>query len=469
MIVGMVSKLDRGQRQLLGLSAVILAVLGLVWLPGYFRQKSFDAKLERAAAQGFPFSPNEIVEDLENQPGVNGAPYYDQLRQRKYAIPVTDREHGRELVTNLVGSDLTDEQWATLEQYLTELGQIFEEIEIGAASDYCYFQRDWADPAGYRFMEVLNIKEIARDLMARVAVNVRRNDWESVDADLKTILQNNRFLATQPSIIGVLGSIGSNLVMCQGIEFMLPIAAKSRKLRAIFRSTIESMPEAWDLTKPLQMEAFEQYWYIENVVAAGRMEEMFEYYSDYTDQPEGMRDAMGEKLAKGHSIFALKSAVLDVWASVLREYKPGQDERQLFEEATAREEQAMARSSIVEAYFMINAAVLGSLPDSLDRARATRRCMLAALAVLEFYADNGSWPVALPSSYIDPFDGEPLRYSHTPDGFRVWSIGPDGVDNLGVTREENEDESDLAVVYPPAAKPYVSQYDTFQELLKASN
>ena len=137
MILGMVSKLDRGQRQLLGLSAAILAVLGLVWFPGYFRQKSFDARLDRATAQGFPFEPSKIVEDLEHQPGINGAPYYDELRQRKYAIPVTDREHGRELVTNLVGSDLTGEQWAILEQYLTELGPIFDEIEIGAAADYC--------------------------------------------------------------------------------------------------------------------------------------------------------------------------------------------------------------------------------------------------------------------------------------------------------------------------------------------
>ena len=87
--------------------------------------------------------------------------------------------------------------------------------------------------------------------------------------------------------------------------------------------------------------------------------------------------------------------------------------------------------------------------------------MLAALDVLEFYADNGSWPVALPSSYIDPFDGEALRYSRTIDGFRIWSIGPDRVDHLGVTYAENEDDYDLAVVYPPVAKPYESQYDKF--------
>jgi hypothetical protein len=51
----------------------------------------------------------------------------------------------------------------------------------------------------------------------------------------------------------------------------------------------------------------------------------------------------------------------------------------------------------------------GRLPDSLD-----------ALC-----------PDILPFVPIDPFSGKPMRYAKTPDGWKIWSVGADNVDNGG--------------------------------------
>ena len=40
-------------------------------------------------------------------------------------------------------------------------------------------------------------------------------------------------------------------------------------------------------------------------------------------------------------------------------------------------------------------------------------------------------PAILPSVPIDPFSGKPMRYAKTADGWKVWSVGPDNVDNGG--------------------------------------
>jgi hypothetical protein len=44
----------------------------------------------------------------------------------------------------------------------------------------------------------------------------------------------------------------------------------------------------------------------------------------------------------------------------------------------------------------------------------------------------------------DPFDGEPLRYAAVDGGFRVYSVGPNGVDNGG-EHESDAEIDDVAV------------------------
>jgi len=40
-------------------------------------------------------------------------------------------------------------------------------------------------------------------------------------------------------------------------------------------------------------------------------------------------------------------------------------------------------------------------------------------------------PDILPSVPIDSFSGKPMRYAKTPDGWKVWSVGMDNLDNDG--------------------------------------
>ena len=84
------------------------------------------------------------------------------------------------------------------------------------------------------------------------------------------------------------------------------------------------------------------------------------------------------------------------------------------------------------------------LPD-LARARdsslshlARVRCTAAGLAVLKYRQEHGTWPESLariaPGMTVlpkDPFDGMPLRYHVTENGFVVYSIGKDRKDDGG--------------------------------------
>ena len=57
----------------------------------------------------------------------------------------------------------------------------------------------------------------------------------------------------------------------------------------------------------------------------------------------------------------------------------------------------------------------------------------AGLAVLQHRDEQGAWPDALPkkAELVDPFPGEPLLYRPGSDGFVLYSVGANGVDDNG--------------------------------------
>ncbi len=91
--------------------------------------------------------------------------------------------------------------------------------------------------------------------------------------------------------------------------------------------------------------------------------------------------------------------------------------------------------SLASWFFPRVAPVLAS--DQLMHAQL--RSTLTALAVERYRSTHGDWPTgltALVPEYLvdvplDPYDGQPLRYSRLTDGVVIYSVGPDGTDNGG--------------------------------------
>jgi hypothetical protein len=79
------------------------------------------------------------------------------------------------------------------------------------------------------------------------------------------------------------------------------------------------------------------------------------------------------------------------------------------------------------------------------RHQALLRCAEAALAAERYHLAEHAWPGDLnalvprylPAIPTDPFDGQPLRMRHLPDGMVVYSIGPDRTDDGGKLNRSN--------------------------------
>jgi hypothetical protein len=82
--------------------------------------------------------------------------------------------------------------------------------------------------------------------------------------------------------------------------------------------------------------------------------------------------------------------------------------------------------------------------------QAQLRTTLSALAAERFRQDHKRWPTSsgeltegkyLSREYLDPYDGKPLRCKTIPEGWIVYSIGPDEIDNDGLLHSSDRMKS----------------------------
>ncbi len=82
--------------------------------------------------------------------------------------------------------------------------------------------------------------------------------------------------------------------------------------------------------------------------------------------------------------------------------------------------------------------------EAVLRVRTLLRSARCALAVDQYRMEKGRWPDGLgdlvpeylESVPLDPFTGDPLLYRATDEGVVVYSVGPDGFDDAGLSQDE---------------------------------
>jgi len=113
----------------------------------------------------------------------------------------------------------------------------------------------------------------------------------------------------------------------------------------------------------------------------------------------------------------------------------------------------------------VSVALLCSLSDMAmradERAFTQRQMLLIALGSAAFRAEYGVYPQSLAAVHayltyvpVDPYSEKPFRYRLENDGFVLYSVGPNGIDEAGLNRDdpgspEDSKADDIALHVPP--------------------
>jgi hypothetical protein len=108
---------------------------------------------------------------------------------------------------------------------------------------------------------------------------------------------------------------------------------------------------------------------------------------------------------------------------------------------------------------------LGKFTAVCQRKHAHMRTLIAGLAAERYRRIHGAWPESLaeltpselPAVPLDPYDDQPLRLQHLPDGIEIYSVGIDGIDDngrLGVGAQLSQPGFDIGVrLWDPSERP----------------
>lgn len=450
MIYGMAGKVSRGRKRLLAVVAAVLAVAGLMVLTAWRQDAKFEAKVAQARAYGFPFEGSDLVQTFDFPESENAALYLEQLRDAHGRISFTDMQLGGELVRHSIKGAFTDEEWAALETHIQESSPVLELLEAAARSQYCYFDRDWNSGMAVMFPEYAEVKGAVRPLLARARIRLRNGDIQGAGEDIAAVQAVSKFVSEQQTMISLLVGLAIDSFVMSLIQTVLPEAATNAEASDMLRERIEANPESWNVLPMLRGQAFETIWVTENL---GDMKD----FAGIADMDEDMRTLFLQSKMPG-AVRALKSATIDIFGPAIRDYEQGSNEREVFEAISERSELAK-RNQLSALFFDILIPTYPALADALDRQRAARLCTLAALDAVDLYRITSTIPDGSakgPHRYTDPFDGEDLRYRRDSEGFRVWSIGANRKDDGGTTRDEDNSNYDVVVVFPPVLTSFES-------------
>ncbi len=291
------------------------------------------------------------------------------------------------------------------------------------------FRREWDLGPNVLFPEYAGMKDLARAATVRAVHEAQRGDDVKALRDLGLAQRIGLWAGEEPTIISALNRIAIETIALDGAELCLA-AAKGRPERiARYVAWLRVAPPKSDLGKALRGEAWMG-------VASGRNLDHFR-----TDHPD-VRLLRHDGLPDGTMQRAMMARILQAWTEAAdatdRFRLPPIELGKRFDAVGAKYETKRGMSQTLVAILFPSVGTMSRAFVNLDAKRAVA---LGFAEAMDVQARTGRWPSTM--SPIDPFTGKPLRLRSDEKGFRVWSVGRDGLDDGGLSRREATKIRDL--------------------------
>ncbi len=313
---------------------------------------------------------------------------------------------------------------AFLAKYKEPLEKMHQAAELGGAARYPI---KFSDGVRLALPHLQQLRRAVRLLKLESEVAAHRNDPRAAAESVCTIFAAARSLKQEPLLISQFVSIAVNGVACSQLERLLPNLAFTEE--ELIRFDRELAANDYD-------QAFRR-------VLLGERAIGFTAFSDPSAwgpeakatgwNPFRKADEAAYLLLMGKYVTASQSAQPSLRDAIAQAHA---DAGAMLNTASARWRYPLTRLAM---------SSVSAVNDAIARAKALQESARTSIAIERYRRLHGETPESLGQltpdfldrAPIDPFDGAPLRYRREAEGYRVYSVGLDGLDQQGVQQDAN--------------------------------
>lgn len=300
----------------------------------------------------------------------------------------------------------------------------------------CSFDRDYGRPSPDIALQELNYLRQAIFLLAEDARSkVVSGDHRGAIADVQTMFLVARHASAEPFLVGMLLAGALETQACETLEFVLN--ASSLSTDELARVEIDAtLNYRRLLERAMRMEEALGLWMLCSVGGQVPIQHAMQMAQILGEQPISNVPHMGldtfYRIALlNDDVAAYRQLLQRHRLSLTESYGEGRKRAEAFDRYLQTNRTGLLASMIVPA--------LVKTEEVVARIEAQRRVALVGLASNRYRAKHGNLPEKLddlttdflPVVPRDPFDGQPLRFKPTADGWIIYSIGQDLIDDGG--------------------------------------
>jgi len=334
------------------------------------------------------------------------------------------------------------------------------------------FHRDWDMGPQLQIPEFEPMRYFVKLLSDRAVCEAAQHKDEACLVDLTSAWRLSSLLGHEPILIGMLVEISGQATVLQGAERCASLRAAAPQFLARLQTFLDSARDRPQFMHALRGEAYQGLVVARNLGAFGGVEGALAALGGGRDDDENSPPPLvpSRVIRTGVPTELLARAFADqhlkYWASIKkmadacggdpvamgRAMDAAAAQFNKEPEAPSSPDTDVTKASLeLEAILMPVFSEAGRAVPRRDATLVTARALVASLS----YRDKtGRFPAnsaEIPGAYVDPFTKGPLKIKETPTSFRVYTVGPDGIDHGGIAASETKGNQgyDIVAAYPP--------------------
>lgn len=429
------SSCPRKSRSTLWASAFCAVALGGAWF-GWSQSGTARAaaalpgELEKARHAGLPTTPDELRTEIRKKNGTNGASDYLAAFARAKSLR-TKRASSLELEKFLSGK-ATPKEIADAKAEIARSAPALADFEVGSRKDLVDYNRSWEQGLMVFFPDLTDARKLANLLCIQALID------PAEAKSIATVSRVARQVGGEPTTISLLFQTWVEQSAIDTLLHLLQKHPDNAELRRAARQALKDLGPFPHVRDHFGGELV-LYRLGAQQMTAKYVEELKMSGIDLNIPPQASIMLQFPAYRQAN-----ESTMVRFWREMAEGVPKDPEDIAGLKFAMGNVESRYSNRDRADHALLHGLGVFRSdLPDTLGAALARRRVLAGTLDALDYRAKTGAYPKT--TSVRDPFSTNPLVYHPTPNGFQLYSLGPDGQDNGG--RRKGKDDTTYDIGY----------------------